>query len=267
MAGKLLYKREVYELQGHLFAVRNKLGAGWSEHIYHQALVRSLKDAGIPFISKPRKSLQYRNEVVHIFEPDLIVWDRIVLELKALPYQITFLSEHIAQLLHYLKFFEKPLGLLINMAPAKVRTRRVLWTEPSLDVQDNLIESSVYAEHRPWIDPIKSSIVSIGKQFGLGYSDSIYRRLVAIELRHQGLAVQSNIEVPAQWEQRVLAYHRTPVFLIESRCLLHITALANRNTRYDFHRMISYLDSLGLPCGLLVNFGFRQLQINLITPH
>ena len=81
---RLLYEEETYRLRKMIFQVRNELGAGWNEHIYHQALKRSLEAADIPVVSKPRGRLRYRGEEIHVFEPDLVVWNKIILELKVL---------------------------------------------------------------------------------------------------------------------------------------------------------------------------------------
>ncbi len=110
----LLHEEQTYQLRGLIFEVRNELQAGWSEHIYHHALKRLLRNQSIQFESKPRRALVHRNSEVHTFEPDLIVWDSIILELKVLPHQNNFASEHYAQLIHYLKFYQTDLGLLVN---------------------------------------------------------------------------------------------------------------------------------------------------------
>ena len=120
------HQAQTFELRRHIFRVRNELKAGWSEHIYHHALERSLQAASIPVLSKPRRTLTHRGVEIHIFEPDLIVWDSIILELKVLPYQSAFAGEHYAQLIHYLKSFKVDLGLLVNFAPSKVSIKRII---------------------------------------------------------------------------------------------------------------------------------------------
>ncbi len=266
MAEKFLYKREVYEIQGHIYAVRNELGAGWSEHIYHHALVRRLKDAGVLVESKPRKALRHRGQTVHIFEPDLIAWRKIILELKVLPYQTSFPSEHIAQLLHYLKFYSMSLGLLVNLAPAKVRTRRIIWEEPRLRIRDNWEAAVLFGDNDSLAQRLKSILIFLGETFGLGYSDAIYRRLLLIELAHQGMSFQKDVEVPARWQGKTIALHRTLFIAVEKTCLIHLTALPRSNAQYDLTRMHSYLKNLGFPFGILANFSPRQLQLNLILP-
>ncbi len=104
---KLIHEDLTYQLRGLVFQVRNELDAGWSEEVYHQALLQALRAEAIPVQSKLRRTLSHRGVEVHLFEPDLIVWDTIILELKALPYQNHFLGEQYAQVIHYLKFYER----------------------------------------------------------------------------------------------------------------------------------------------------------------
>ncbi len=263
MTTRLLHEEKTYLLRGHIFAVRNELGAGWSEFIYQEALVNLLDTAGIPAQLQPRCMLRHRGVDIHLFVPDLVVWDAIVLELKVLPYQAGFASEHVAQLIHYLKFLGLNLGQLVDFAPAKVKMKRLLWQEPVMTVREDLsyIESLLTHGDRARIDSICSASHVIGEEFGLGYSDLIYKRLMEVELAAQGLTCRSGVVIPAHWRQEVLASHQTTCLLVDDDCLLLVTSLSGTPADYDFERMKTYLRSMCLRFGLLVNFGYRQLQL------
>lgn len=261
--GKLIHEDLSYQLRGLIFQVRDELNAGWSEEVYHQALLQTLRAAAIPVQSKLRRMLSHHGVEVHIFEPDLIVWDTIIVELKALPYQNHFLGEQYAQVIHYLKFYEKELGLLVNFGHMPVAIKRIVWTNPDLNVLDHLRQNQhIAAIHRRELYQICHHIVSVAKDFGLGYSDPIYRKLVAIELRHQGLVCASEIEVPAKWRDATIGRHQTDCLLVKDRFLVHIRSLVDQPSVYDFARVETYLRSLDLPAGLICNFGRRQLQIH-----
>ncbi len=260
---KLIHEDLTYQLRGLVFQVRNELDAGWSEEVYHQALLQALRAEAIPVKSKLRRTLSHRGVEVHLFEPDLIVWDTIILELKALPYQNHFLGEQYAQVIHYLKFYEKELGLLVNFGSVPVAIKRVVWTEPALTVIDHLNENQHIASiNRRDLYKVCQPIMSIAKNYGLGYSDPIYRKLIAIELRHQGLACTSEVEVPAKWRDATIGRHQTDCLLVEDRYLVHIRSLVEQPSIYDFARVGTYLKSLDLPAGLICNFGRRQLQFH-----
>ena len=257
------HQAQTFELRKHIFAVRNELKAGWSEHIYHHALERALRANDIPVLSKPRRTLTHRDAEIHVFEPDIIAWNEIILELKVLPYQPQFASGHYAQIIHYLKFFQMDLGLLVNFAPTRVHSKRVIWKEPELDVmedyRDNL--SSLTSSQRVLFQRLHSILLDIARQHGLGYTDSIYRKLVEVELHYQQIGAQSEIEVQAKWREKSLAFHKTPFMLIDNQILVHICSLPGFPPVYEFARTKTYLESLGLEFALLVNFGHRQLQI------
>jgi len=259
----LLYEEETYRLRRIIFQVRNELGPGWLEQIYYQALYRALKDENVPALSKPRRMLRHHQTDIHLFEPDLIVWDKIILELKVLSNGRGFTGEHFAQIIHYLKFFQKRLGLLIDFAPDKVRIKRVIWQPRPFIVNDNSFDLPGYLSTtvKSAIQTIRQTAESIGQQFGLGYSDVIYRELMKVELSRRGLHFRNNIEAPAIWKDTVIAYQRTPFFILDEQILLHTIALSNSPSSYELARLRRALQNLALPIGVLVNFSYRQLQL------
>lgn len=259
----LRYADKTQKLLGLIYRVRNELKAGWSEEIYHQALFRLCECEGIPIISKPRSVLEHRGIEVHTFEPDMIVWDLIILELKALAYQTQFTGEQYAQLIHYLKYHGKDLGLLINFAPKRVQTKRIIWDEPVLDIDENYARIlPLLADHdRPPLRQIRECILTIGRQYGLGYSESVYRKLLFVEAANCGINCIEEVEIPVLWQGERIAQQRTQHILMENRFLLHLRSLLDYPTEYDFTRLKTYLAGLQLPFGLVINFGRTQLQI------
>ena len=57
-----------------------------------------------------RRWLAHKGQEIHLFEADLIAWDLIVLEFKVLA-QPGFAPEHYSQIIQYLKFWKKDLGV------------------------------------------------------------------------------------------------------------------------------------------------------------
>jgi GxxExxY protein len=263
----LRHEKLTYELRGLVFEVRKKLKTGWSEEIYHQGLVELLRGKDIPVHSKPRKPIIHRGIEVQVFECDLMVWDLIILELKVLPFT-SFAARHYAQLIHYLKCWAKDLGLLVNFGPTRAEIERFVWDEPELEIHENYdsIKSGMTDTDRSYLHRVRQSILAIGQQYGLGYPETMYRRIAAIEMNHNGLSCQAEIEIPARLDGCVLAQHSSDHLLIEDNYLLNIRSLLDQPTRYDFARTKTYLNSLGLKFGLIANFGKRQLQIYGVNP-
>ena len=103
------------------FQVCNELGAGFLESVYENALLIALRDEGIAAKSQVSLKVPFRGEIVGKFVADIIVEDQVLIELKAVK---ALASEHIAQVLNYLKATGIPVGLLINFGNPKLEYRR-----------------------------------------------------------------------------------------------------------------------------------------------
>lgn len=259
---ELRYRELTYALRGLIFETRNQLKTGWSEEIYHRGLLQLIQANNIPVQSKPRRVIVHRDIEVHTFECDLLVADRVILELKMLPLT-GFASAHYAQLISYLKCWRKDLGLLINWGATRPQIERVVWDEPQTVVQENYdeLDKDLSASERSDIRQIAQNLVTISAQYGLGYPDTLYRKIVAIELAHDGMACQANVGIPAKLSGRMLGYDPSDHLIVAERHLLNIRALLDYPSRYEFARTKTFLNCLGLRSGLVVNFGKKQLQI------
>ncbi len=112
MPDELLYRDEVYRLIGACIAVHKDKGNGYAEPVYQDALEIELELAGIPFDAQRNYQISYRSRVLkHTYTPDLLCFDKIIVELKAAK---ALTDEHRAQLLNYLKVTGLSLGLLVN---------------------------------------------------------------------------------------------------------------------------------------------------------
>ena len=75
---------EGYRMMGAAFEVHNVQGGGLLEEIYQQSFEIELQLRGIPFRRKQELVVYYRNhQLEKTYVPDLFVFDRIVVELKA----------------------------------------------------------------------------------------------------------------------------------------------------------------------------------------
>ncbi len=268
MAG-LRHEAFTRELRGAIFKVRNELGGGWSEEIYHQALVALLNERQIPTKSKPRRSIVYRGAELHTFEPDIIVWDKIILELKVLPYQKDFANMHYAQIIHYLKFFENDLGLLVNFAAPRVKIKRVLWDALPIDFSESYdhIRPYLTARDKKCLRLIRQMILTLAEQIGLGYPEKIYREMLAIEAAHNHIDCVCNVDLQAKWNGKIIGRQGINQILLQNDYLVHIRSMLDSPTAYDFISTKTYLKNLGLRLGLVINFGKKQLQIFGVTPN
>lgn len=258
----LRHERNTYILRGHIFTVRNQLGLGWKEDVYHTALAHLFGTQSIPYLSKPRRSLIHRGIEVHTFEPDLIPWNQIILELKVLPGTQDFPGEMYAQLIHYLKFFELALGFLINFGGSPIVIKRVVWDESKPEIFEdvsllNMLQSTSLPS---CILVLRQIITSIANQYGLGYPDDVYRQIIEIESNHQGLRCISGLTLTPIWNEQSIGKQSISHLMINNECLLLVRSLVPRPTSYDFAITRTYMKNLGVQYALVVNFGQKQLQ-------
>ncbi|MBI3464497.1 MAG: GxxExxY protein [Planctomycetes bacterium] len=107
-----MLKDEGYKLMGAAFEVYNQLGYGMAEEVYQQSLEVELALRGIPFRTKAQLAVFYKGHRLDAsYVPDLLVYEAIVVELKAVTQLV---SDHEAQLFNYLRIARQPVGYLIN---------------------------------------------------------------------------------------------------------------------------------------------------------
>lgn len=108
----LIYKEEAYRIIGACFEVYKDKGCGFLEPVYQECVEIELDCQSIPFSAQSELTLTYRGrELKHRYIPDLICFDKIIVELKAVS-ELT--DEHRAQVLNYLNATGFKLGLLVN---------------------------------------------------------------------------------------------------------------------------------------------------------
>ena len=103
------------------FEVSNDLGVGFLESVYEGALFLALKAKGLDVERQVPIQVYFRGELVGQFYADLVVADKVVIELKAVR---VLVPEHNAQILNYLKATGKPVALLLNFGSPKLEFRR-----------------------------------------------------------------------------------------------------------------------------------------------
>lgn len=93
------------------FTVHNKLGPGFLEKVYENALRIELLKAGLTVKQQEPISVIYDGHVVGEYYADLWIEQRVVVELKA---ALALVKEHEVHLVNYLTATGVDLGLLLN---------------------------------------------------------------------------------------------------------------------------------------------------------
>ena len=105
------------------YDVFNELGHGFLESVYREAMIFALTAKGISVEREKSVEVHFRGKVVGTFRTDLIVANRVIVELKCAK---TIDSNHEAQLLNYLKATAYEVGLLLNFGNRPHFRRMVL---------------------------------------------------------------------------------------------------------------------------------------------
>jgi GxxExxY protein len=108
---------------GAAYAVSNVLGCGFLEKVYENAMLHELRKAGLAVQQQHPMQVFYNGVVVGDYVADLLVEEKLLVELKA----VKELDEiHLAQCYNYLKATGLPVCLLMNFGKPKVDVKRIV---------------------------------------------------------------------------------------------------------------------------------------------
>ena len=118
----LKYKELTEKIIKIFYDVYNKLGYGFLEKIYENAMMIEFGKEGIPATSQSPIKVLYEKQIIGEYFADILVDDKVIVEIKA---SKRLALEHEAQLLNYLKATDIEVGLLLNFGPKPELKRKV----------------------------------------------------------------------------------------------------------------------------------------------
>ena len=123
------------------YKVYNTPGYGFIEQIYHNAMILELGAAGLKVETEKAIAVYYEGKIVGTFAADLVVDDKVILELKA---KEALHEAHEAQLTNYLRATNIEIGLLLNFG-RKPEFKRKYFSNKNKQLENsssmNLIEA------------------------------------------------------------------------------------------------------------------------------
>jgi GxxExxY protein len=120
---KILYKDLAYKIIGSAMIVHSKLGYGFLEKVYENALMVLFRREGIEAKQQAPITVYFEEEVIGNYYADILVEDKVILELKSVEHII---DAHIAQSLNYLTATGLRLAIILNFSKEKLEYKRIV---------------------------------------------------------------------------------------------------------------------------------------------
>jgi GxxExxY protein len=112
-----------FKINGCAMDVLNAIGHGFHEKIYENAMIVALEGKGLRVSQQKQYPIYFQEKNVGVFIPDLIIEDRIIVELKT----IDHIGNHEkGQVLNYLRASQLKLALILNFKNSKLEWQRVI---------------------------------------------------------------------------------------------------------------------------------------------
>lgn len=122
---ELVLKEESYRIIGICMEVHRELGMGFREIIYKDAIEYELSANSIPYWSEKQFLIHSKDVVLpRHFNADFIIFDKIVLEVKTLPFVNNCF---VKQTINYLKSSNLKLGIIANFGEKSFNYKRVVF--------------------------------------------------------------------------------------------------------------------------------------------
>jgi GxxExxY protein len=120
----IVYKNESYKIIGACMEVHNKLGPGFLEIVYKDALEVEFTNLWIPYAREKEYAVIYKDTILpHKFYADFVVYDHIILEVKAAS---TIHENYQAQALNYLTVSHEKLAIIVNFGETNLNFQRLI---------------------------------------------------------------------------------------------------------------------------------------------
>ena len=110
-----------HEIIAAAYKVHKTLGFGYLEKVYENAMMIELRKRNISAIQQLPVVVYYEGEIVGDYRADIMVEDRVLIELKS---NVELIEKDEVQLVNYLKGTNKPYGLLINFGTSVTVKRK-----------------------------------------------------------------------------------------------------------------------------------------------
>ena len=262
MSSNLLFPDLTYRIRKVVFNVYNQLGPIFREATYEKAMIIGLLKEVFQVDDQKSFPMLFKSYKIGYYIVDLLVDNKIILELKAVP---ILLPVHRAQIISYLKVTDLKLGLLINFGSLKAEIESF----PNYNLAQGKKISNKEIElkndlHFPELtDKVLDALFEVHHVLSPGFRTYIYRRAVRLELGWRRIPFCNIQKIQAKYLNEVVDEREIKLLIIDKKIGLLIVT-EDSITELLKHRMWSYLMHFKLELGLVVNFNNMPLEFQFI---
>jgi len=121
---ELFYKEETYKIIGICMEVHKRLGKGFLEIVYKDAIEYECKSRNYEYEREKEFAIQYKDIILsHKFYADFTVFNKIILEVKSCN---GIVDEFVARTINYLAASKLKVGLIINFGEDSLEWKRLV---------------------------------------------------------------------------------------------------------------------------------------------
>jgi GxxExxY protein len=120
---EIIHKDLSYAIVGAAMEVHKILGPGFLESVYESALAYEFDLRGIPYERQKRLPVSYKDKFIGDYIADMVIADKIILELKAVS---IITPAHEAQAHHYLTATGQKLAIILNFGAESLQQKRIV---------------------------------------------------------------------------------------------------------------------------------------------
>ena len=130
---KLLHKSITEKVLKAYYNVYNSLGYGFLERVYQNAMYFELKSQGYKVEAQKQIKVYFKKQLVGEYYADLLVEDKVIIELKATE---LIMNVHVAQIMNYLKATPIEVGLLLNFGEEPEFKRLIYTNDRKINIKN-----------------------------------------------------------------------------------------------------------------------------------
>lgn len=124
MEKEIIYKEESYQIIAACLEVYNKLGNGFLEIVYKDALEYEFQKRNIPYKREQGFMIEYKDIILpHGYNADFVLYNKIIFEVKAAS---AIIDRYFTQTLNYIKVTKFRLGIIANFGEESFKYKRII---------------------------------------------------------------------------------------------------------------------------------------------